>query len=44
MDAKAGSLDNMFDFGHPGPGHGPGSGRHGDKLLLDPTTGEPAHT
>jgi phospholipase C len=37
MDAKAGSLDNMFDFGHPGPKG------HGDKLILDPATGEPGH-
>lgn len=46
FDTLAGSLDNMFDFGH-GPGHdgGPGPGRgHGDdKLILDPATGEPAH-
>jgi phospholipase C len=32
MDAKAGSLLNMFDFSHP---------PRTDKLLLDPNTGEP---
>ena len=32
FDARAGSLDNLFDF----------SGGHARKLFLDPTTGEPA--
>jgi phospholipase C len=34
LDAKAGSLNNMFDFSH---------GPRNPKLFLDPTTGEPAN-
>jgi phospholipase C len=34
FDAKAGSLDNMFNFGN---------GNRAKKLFLDPTTGEPTH-
>ncbi len=33
FDAKAGSLNNMFNFSH----------KHSSKLYLDPTTGEPVH-
>ena len=36
FDATAGSLDNMFDFSHPGA-----EGIFG-RLFLDPSTGEPA--
>ncbi len=36
FDATAGSLDNMFDFSHPGD-----EGNFG-RLFLDPSTGEPA--
>jgi phospholipase C len=32
FDARAGSLAGMFDFDHP---------RHGARLILDPTTGNP---
>jgi phospholipase C len=34
FDAKAGSLDNLFDFSH---------GRNAHRLFLDPRTGEPSH-
>jgi phospholipase C len=34
FDAKAGSLENLFDFSH-------GSNAH--RLLLDPRSGEPSH-
>jgi phospholipase C len=34
FDAYAGSLGNMFNFSHPNP----------KPLILDPITGEPAHT
>jgi hypothetical protein len=34
FDARAGSLENMFDFSHPS----------GPALLLDPASGEPAPT
>jgi len=37
FDALAGSLDNMFDFSHPGD---EGIGNSG-RLFLDPSTGEP---
>jgi phospholipase C len=40
FDALAGSLDNMFDFGH---GHGDGRGGGAGTLFLDPATGEPTH-
>ena len=35
LDTKAGSLDNLFDFGHH-------HGHQTDKLILDPATGQPA--
>jgi phospholipase C len=34
FDARAGSLENLFDFSH---------GRHAHKLFLDPRSGEPSH-
>ncbi len=34
FDAKAGSLDNLFDFSH---------GRRAHRLFLNPKTGEPSH-
>jgi phospholipase C len=34
FDAKAGSLDNLFDFSH---------GRNANRLFLDPRTGKPSH-
>jgi phospholipase C len=34
FDAKAGSLENLFDFSHGGNAH---------KLFLDPRSGEPSH-
>jgi len=33
FDARAGSLSNLFDFGH---------GPRGDRFLLDPSTGQPS--
>lgn len=36
FDAIAGTITQMFDFKK-------GDGGNGDKLILDPVTGEPAH-
>jgi hypothetical protein len=34
FDAKAGSLENLFDFSH---------GRNANRLFLDPRSGQPSH-